>query len=76
MSGELSMVNGIVIIHRTRGYLADYDPWGKQEFLWSTNIKEAWVFKTKKEANSAIRWMPRETLSLCRIASPRRLLKT
>jgi hypothetical protein len=45
-----------VIRHRTRGYLADYDPWGNQEFLWSTNIKEAWVFKTKKEANSAIRW--------------------
>jgi hypothetical protein len=54
-----------VIKHQTRGYLADFDPWGKQE---SVDIKRAWVFSSEQDANAAIRWMPRENqLSIKRL---------
>ncbi len=62
------MPNGLVIKHRTRGYLADFDPWGKQEFVWTVDIKGAWVFGSEQDANAAIRWMPRENqLSIKRL---------
>jgi hypothetical protein len=68
MSGEFDMPNGLVIKHRTRGYLADFDPWGKQEFVWTVDIKRAWVFSSEQDANAAIRWMPRENqLSIKRL---------
>jgi hypothetical protein len=28
--------------NRTRGYLADFDSWGKQKFVWTVDIKRAW----------------------------------
>jgi hypothetical protein len=60
--------NGLVIKHRTRGYLADFDPWGKQEFVWTVDIKRAWVFSSEQDANAAVRWMPRENqLSIKRL---------
>jgi hypothetical protein len=45
-----------------------FDPWGKQEFVWTVDIKRAWVFSSEQDANAAIRWMPRENqLSIKRL---------
>jgi hypothetical protein len=61
------MSYGLVVKHKTRGYLADYDPWGKQEFVWTVDVRGAWFFSSRKQAYSATRWLPRETLSIERV---------
>jgi len=55
--GELSM--GWVITHNRNGVLADFDPFGKQEFTWSTNPCHAWVFRTYSAARIARNALPR-----------------
>ena len=47
------------ILHDTMGFLADFDPFGKQEFTWTPNAQDAWVFASHKSAMAAMRWLPR-----------------
>ena len=50
---------GTIILHDTMGFLADFDPFGKQEFTWTPNAQHAWVFASHKSAMAAMRWLPR-----------------
>jgi hypothetical protein len=50
---------GMIILHDTMGFLADFDPFGKQEFTWTPNAQDAWVFASHKSAMAAMRWLPR-----------------
>jgi hypothetical protein len=50
---------GRIILHGTMGFLADFDPFGKQEFTWTPNAQQAWVFASHKSAMAAMRWLPR-----------------
>jgi hypothetical protein len=45
---------------RYDGFLADFDPFGKQEFTWTPNAQHAWVFASHKSAMAAMRWLPRD----------------
>jgi len=53
---EIAMQN-LVVWHAERGYLVDFDPFGKQETTWSIDIGKAWVFGSLKDANAAMRWL-------------------
>jgi hypothetical protein len=37
-------MQNLVVWHAERGYLVDFDPFGKQETTWSIDIGKAWVF--------------------------------
>jgi hypothetical protein len=49
-----------IILHDTMRFLADFDPFGKQEFTWTPNAQHAWVFASHKSAMAAMRWLPRD----------------
>jgi hypothetical protein len=46
---------GRIILHDTMGFLADFDPFGKQKFAWTPNAQHAWVFASHKSAMAAMR---------------------
>ena len=50
---------GWIIKHKTNGVLADFDPFGKQEFTWSSCYDHAWVFKRYSDARMARNSLPR-----------------
>jgi len=50
---------GWIIKHEKCGVLADFDPFGKQEFTWSSCYDHAWVFKTYSAARIARNSLPR-----------------
>jgi hypothetical protein len=53
---ETGMQN-LVVWHAERGYLVDFDPFGKQETTWSIDIGKAWVFGSFRDAEAAMRWL-------------------
>src|SRR6266511_2659855 len=53
---EIDMQN-LVVWHAERGYLVDFDPFGKQETTWSIDISKAWVFGSLRDAKAAMRWL-------------------
>jgi hypothetical protein len=53
---ETGMQN-LVVWHAERGYLVDFDPFGKQETTWSIDIGKAWVFGSFRDAKAAMRWL-------------------
>jgi hypothetical protein len=53
---EIGMQN-LVVWHAERGYLVDFDPFGKQETTWSIDIGKAWVFGSFRDAKAAMRWL-------------------
>jgi hypothetical protein len=53
---EIGMQN-LVVWHAERGYLVDFDPFGKQETTWSIDIGKAWVFGSLRDAKAAMRWL-------------------
>jgi hypothetical protein len=50
-------MQNLVVRHAERGYLVDFDAFGKQETTWSIDIGKAWVFGSLKDANAAMRWL-------------------
>jgi hypothetical protein len=50
-------MQNLVVWHAERGYLVDFDPFGKQETTWSIDIGKAWVFASFRDANAAMRWL-------------------
>ncbi len=40
---------GRIILHDTMGFLADFDPFGKQEFTWTPNAQHAWCLQVTSQ---------------------------
>ncbi len=51
-----------ILEHPRKGFLIDFDFHGKQEFSYSTNPRDAWVFKSITHTRIATRWLMREHL--------------
>ncbi len=46
-----------IIEYPSKGYLIDFDFHGKQEYSFSTNPADAWVFKSISQTRVATRWI-------------------